>query len=602
MMNHTFHIPVLGLAYSIDTPIKVAQYGISSVVSIVDDIAIERIRKFYLKKNDKPYLEINSKTDDTRAKRITAYLDMMQDLVDEEFENIKSQSFNPDTLLSKYFMLLPNECALKLEYLKMCAENDEVKKHDLQLNIKAKMEKGAIDVNIMPKVDKMNVDANGDLKEDIFSDALAALRGFANSKLESSVVLSAGMNPRLYSYLESFTDFLPDSNGKLKKKVILKVSDFRSAFIQAKFLAKKGIWISEFRIESGLNCGGHAFATEGFLLGPILEEFKQKKADMIIELFDLYQKALVLKFKNIKEAPRVKISVQGGIGTATEDNFLKEYYQLDATGWGSPFLLVPEVTAVDEETLQNLCIATEDDYYVSGASPLGIPFNNFRKSGSEKQRLQRIKDNKPGSPCTKKFLVSNTEFTTKPICTASKKYQSLKIKELKKEDLAPQDYQHKLDAITEKICLCEGLVNSYYKKNSMLTTKDNNAVAICPSPNLAFFNSTYTLEQMVNHIYGKTNLLSGVKRSHMFINELKLYVEYLKKDIENNLLVMTTKKEKYLNNFYNQLQSGINYYRNLFENNNIIDFAALISFNNNLKDLENQLHQTLTQKIKIGVI
>jgi hypothetical protein len=26
-----------------------------------------------------------------------------------------------------------------------------------------------------------------------------------------------------------------------------------------------------------LNCGGHAFATEGHLLGPILEEFKQRK-------------------------------------------------------------------------------------------------------------------------------------------------------------------------------------------------------------------------------------------------------------------------------------------------------------------------------------
>jgi hypothetical protein len=94
------------------------------------------------------------------------------------------------------------------------------------------------------------------------------------------------------------------------------VSDFRSAFIQAKFLAKKGIWISKFRIESGLNCGGHAFATEGFLLGPILEEFKEKKVDMISEFFDLYQKALVTKNLAISLAPALKISVQGGIGTS----------------------------------------------------------------------------------------------------------------------------------------------------------------------------------------------------------------------------------------------------------------------------------------------
>ena len=95
--------------------------------------------------------------------------------------------------------------------------------------------------------------------------------------LNSSVVLSAGMNTKLYSYFESFSDFFPDENGKLKKKIILKVSDFRSALIQGKFLAKKGLWVSEYRIESGLNCGGHAFATDGYLIGPILEEFKTSR-------------------------------------------------------------------------------------------------------------------------------------------------------------------------------------------------------------------------------------------------------------------------------------------------------------------------------------
>ena len=30
------------------------------------------------------------------------------------------------------------------------------------------------------------------------------------------------------------------------------------------------------------------------------------------------------------------------------------------------------------------------DYYLSYASPLGIPFNNFRKSSSEQQRVERL--------------------------------------------------------------------------------------------------------------------------------------------------------------------------------------------------------------------
>jgi len=52
------------------------------------------------------------------------------------------------------------------------------------------------------------------------------------------------------------------------------------AIIQGRFLAKKGIWVSEYRVESGLNCGGHAFATDGFLLGPVLEEFRNSKEQL----------------------------------------------------------------------------------------------------------------------------------------------------------------------------------------------------------------------------------------------------------------------------------------------------------------------------------
>jgi len=129
---------------------------------------------------------------------------------------------------------------------------------------------GGIDVNIMTKLDKENTFNNEKLPM-MFNDAHAALRGFANSNLHSSIVLSAGMNPRLYSYFEQLDCFFPNEHGKLDKKVILKISDYRSALIQGKFLAKKGIWISEYRLESGLNCGGHAFGNEASLMGLILQ-------------------------------------------------------------------------------------------------------------------------------------------------------------------------------------------------------------------------------------------------------------------------------------------------------------------------------------------
>src|SRR5690606_8459601 len=441
-MPHTFHIPVLGLGFSVDTPVKVAKYGISSVASIVDDMLVERMREFYAKKRNEVFEPIPAKEHDSRAKRITAYLNLINKIVREEFETLRKQPFEAGSDITRYFELLPDESLLKIKYQRMLqievnlsSVEGQTEKFRLQEELRNEMKPGAIDVNIMSKVDKLNFTAKGEALGEEFSDALAALRGFAHSDLNSSMILSAGMNPRLYSHLEAYADFYPDEEGNIRKKIILKVSDFRSAFIQAKFLAKKGIWVSEFRIESGLNCGGHAFATEGYLLGPILEEFKQKRGEMVKELFSLYQSGLETKGLKVSEIPMMRISVQGGIGTAEENSFLLNYYQMDGTGWGSPFLLVQEVTNVDEETLQELVKAKKEAFYISGSSPLGVPFNNFRQSSAEKQRLERIAKGRPGAPCTKKYLISNTEFTDAPICTASREYQSKKIKQLQSYNL-----------------------------------------------------------------------------------------------------------------------------------------------------------------------
>ncbi|MBK0379595.1 hypothetical protein [Mucilaginibacter segetis] len=563
-MSHTFHIPVLGLGYSIDTPLKVARYGISSVMSIVDDELIERMRIYHAAECGETFDPIGKKEPDARARRITAYLDLVAQQVDRQFSALLELPFEPGNDLCRYFELLPEDARLRQGFELMQEFKDPQQRRYFLDLLKSEMKPGAIDVNIMSKVDKMNYAADGQALGDHFTDALAALRGFAESRLASSVILSAGMNPRLYSYLESFNCFLPDAEGKLPKKVTLKVSDFRSAFIQAKFLAKKGIWVSEFRVESGLNCGGHAFATEGFLLGPILEEFKQKRQRMVAELFMSYQAALLEKGITIEAAPQQRLSVQGGIGTAGENHFLLQHYEVDATGWGSPFLLVPEVTNVDAATLQQLEHAGEEEFYVSGASPLGILFNNFKQSTAEAQRLKRLENNRPGSPCTKKYLCTNTEFTEQPICTASREYQNLKLKQLATLELSEPEYEQQYRTITEKICLCEGLCASAYLKYDLLKSRENKAVAICPGPNLAYFSRIYSLEEMVRHIYGELDLLGKIKRPHMFIKELNLYIDYLKTDLQAQLKGLTDKKQKQLTKFKAQLQEGISYYRDLF--------------------------------------
>jgi len=562
-MSHTFHIPVLGLGYSIDTPLKVARYGISSVISVVDDELIERIREFHTEYKSE-FVPISKHVPEYREKRITAYLNLVDKKVDQQFNRLKNEPFEPGSDSCRYFELLPDHSRLKQGYDLMMEYPDDEGRRAFENILRSEMTKGAIDVNIMSKVDKMNFTGDGDYTGDLNTDAMAALRGFAASTLRSSVVLSAGMNPRLYSYLENFSDFFPDAEGTLIKKIILKVSDFRSAFIQAKFLAKKGLWVSEFRVESGLNCGGHAFATQGYLLGPILEEFKQRRPEMMEALYGLYQPALAEKGIACDRAPGQRLSVQGGIGTSFENDFLLEYYELNATGWGSPFLLVPEVTNVDEDTLQQLTNAREDDFYLSGASPLGILFNNFKGSSIEQQRLHRLERGRPGSPCTKKYLVSNTEFTEKPICTASREYQNLKIKQLRSLQLPDAELQEQVDTVTEKICLCEGLCSSVYIKNQISKPKENKAVAICPGPNLAYFSGIYSLEDMVKHIYGKLDLLAKAKRPNLFIKELNLYIDYLQADLKTQLKDLNDKKRKHLNAFKEQLQEGINYYKQLF--------------------------------------
>ena len=560
---HSFHIPVLGIGYSIDTPIKVACYGISSVISIMDDELIEKMRAYHSSQFGYIYEPINNTETDYRAKRITAYLNLVNDIVNFQVMQIRNLPFNEDNDLYKYFELLPIESPLKVMYLEINAMKEGNEKLELQNKLKNLIRPGAIDVNVMAKVDSLKADKDGNLPPVEFSDALSAFRGFANSNLDSSIIFSAGYNPRLYNYVEQFNDFFPDENNRLKKKIILKVSDFRSAMVQGKIFAKKGLWISEFRIESGLNCGGHAFPTDGLLLGPILEEFKNKRAELSKELFDLCNIGIKEKNKSpFISQPHLKITVQGGIGTSNENEFLLEHFVLDGTGWGSPFLLVPEATNVDSVTLSKLATAKKEDYYISYASPLGIAFNNFRQSSAEKQRQERISKGRPGSPCYKKFLATNVEFTDTPICTASREYQNLKINELKSKNLPEEIYEKEFNSITEKDCLCEGLGTAVIIKDNMPLSHNLNAVTICPGPNLAYFSGTFSLAEMVNHIYGRINLLNSLYRPNMFINELNLYIDHFKKRLESDLS-LNPKQIKQLQVFKNNLMDGIEYYNDL---------------------------------------
>jgi hypothetical protein len=565
--THTFQIPVMGIGFTIDTPLKVAPFGISSVISLGDDLLADRMRAFYCNKMDIPFIEIAIDDRDISAKRITLYLNVMNRLVKNKFQELKNASFDKSSDLTKYFEMLPDMSDLKKEYKIMRAESDSSVVKKSQQWLKDNIEPAAIDVNIKTKLDKANFTKSGEQLPQDMNDAHAALRGFAKSDLNSGVVLSAGLSPRLYSYVANFDTFFPDEKEQLEKTIILKVSDYRSALVQGKFLAKKGIWVTEYRVESGLNCGGHAFATDGFLMGPILEEFKQKKHELLAQVHEVLNQALVGLGKSKLSKPlHMEFTAQGGVGTANEHNLLVNNYGVDIVGWGTPFLLVPEVVNIDPDSFSILSKSGPKELYLSDISPIGVPFNSVKGNTKDVEKEEKIASQKPGSTCPSQFLkIYNTEFTDRPICVASRQYQKLKVIELDAMNLPEDQYKKAYDKITVKSCICAGLVMTAYSENDILKRADGKGVSLCPGPNMAYFSKKSTLHEMVDHIYGRNDVLNDTYRPHMFIKELGMYIDYLNKEIEESVQNLNAKKVKYFIGFKANLNSGIEYYERLIE-------------------------------------
>ena len=68
----------MGTGHSLDTPIRVAHFGINSVISLVDDLLCERIRPHYAKEFNLPVSAIASftrgKTHEAAARHVVPYI------------------------------------------------------------------------------------------------------------------------------------------------------------------------------------------------------------------------------------------------------------------------------------------------------------------------------------------------------------------------------------------------------------------------------------------------------------------------------------------------------------------------------------------------
>jgi len=523
-MPHLFHIPVMGTCFTTDSPLRVAHLGIDSAISLVDDKLIERIGLDYAQKFGLPYEKIPASKEHARETRIQLYLNLVHALVQKKFTRIQHEPFSENSEKDLYFKLLPTDDPLRLRYKKMLKLPQSEARISEEKFLTESMRIGSIDVNIMVKLDRPGYD-----------DAKEALRGYAKSTLcgNTGLILSAGINQALFSEMEQFPCFYRNAEGTFDKKIVLKISDFRSAEIQGKFLARKGLEVSEYRIESGLNCGGHLFPAEGELLPLILQEVAANKEKLVCGLRNSvakYYETHNLDAKRLQ--PFVpKWTAQGGIGTFGEIERLVKNFGMDRCGIGSPFLLVPEATLVDDETRSALAKANLNDIQLSYASPLDVPFSLFKNCGAEKARLKRIAEGNPGSLCPKGFLQNNTEFSVRPICTASREYQKKKLDEIKESDVSLEEKVKAQKKVLEKSCICHELGNSALIALG-LESAETSPPEICPGPNIAFFNRTYSLEEMVNFFYGRGESLTPDRRPHMFALEILLYAKWFKDCME----------------------------------------------------------------------
>ena len=181
------------------------------------------------------------------------------------------------------------------------------------------------------------------------------------------------------------------------------------------------------------------------------------------------------------------------------------------------------------------------------------------------------------------------DVADKPLCTASIAYIK-EIARLKQQSADSLGLQKEYNASLEKACLCEGLAASALITNGVEKTKQSLGVSICPGPNMAYFNRVATFKEMVDHIYGRINLIADANRPNLFIKELDLYINYLQKRVKEKMEGVSKQTEEYITTFRNNLSTEIEYYKNLIPQFEEETGKMKERFKKDLDELEQKLY------------
>jgi len=158
-------------------------------------------------------------------------------------------------------------------------------------------------------------------------------------------------------------------------------------------------------------------------------------------------------------------------------------------------------------------------------------------------------------------------------------------------NLEKGEYQEQFDNIVAKACICNGLGTSALQVNQIDTKFEGTGVTICPGPNMAYFSEPVTLKSMVDHIYGRTNIIKRKDRPNVFIKELQLYISYLNSKAEHNKTAFDQKQAEFLDGFKKNLMDGIEYYKTMFSNLKEGFFESKANLLSDLAKLEKKLQK-----------
>ena len=81
---------------------------------------------------------------------------------------------------------------------------------------------------------------------------------------------------------------------------------------------------------------------------------------------------------------------------------------------------------------------------------------------------------------------------------------------------------------------------------------------------MAYFSKQMTLHEIIDHTYGRKNVITNPNRSNILIKELDIYINYIQNKIDTIQNLTDKNQKQYFKNFANNLTNGVNYYIILF--------------------------------------